>query len=238
MVDDRTRERLTGAAILVAVIVLLVPELLSRPKHPGPEQAAAVDEAPLRSYKLSLSDSSQSATPVPVVAAAPTSAAPAMSAPTAPAAPGSADGRRPASPSADGAARIVEAPRPAPRSAAPAIEGAAQPRGSATRRQSAASAGNGDKVEKVAHAHAESAPGSGPGAWAVQVGSFGSRENADRLVQRLRLKGYGAFITESPSRGRTWYRVRVGPERTRAAADAAATRLRAAGLRGAVAQPK
>jgi DedD protein len=75
------------------------------------------------------------------------------------------------------------------------------------------------------------------GGWLVQVGSFASRGNADRLARELKRKGYGAFVAESVSRGRKWYRVRIGPERDRAAAAAVAKRLRAAGRKGEVIPP-
>src|SRR5215469_17336730 len=61
MVENHARERLTGAAILVAVIVLLVPELLSGPRRAVPQAIAVIDEAPVRSYTLSLGDAQQSA---------------------------------------------------------------------------------------------------------------------------------------------------------------------------------
>jgi cell division septation protein DedD len=47
--------------------------------------------------------------------------------------------------------------------------------------------------------------------WTVQLGSFASRANAERLVGELKAKGYAAFSTESGSGGRILYRVRVGP---------------------------
>jgi cell division septation protein DedD len=63
------KERLTGAIILVVLIVLLVPELLSGPKGPAAKPPAAgaaspsSEEPPLRSYTINLGDEhSQSAT--------------------------------------------------------------------------------------------------------------------------------------------------------------------------------
>lgn len=55
-------------------------------------------------------------------------------------------------------------------------------------------------------------------AWAVQVGSFKQRENAERLRQKLKELGYRAFVSSSRSGGKTVVRVRVGPqmEKTRA----------------------
>jgi DedD protein len=68
----------------------------------------------------------------------------------------------------------------------------------------------------------------------VQLGSFASRENANRLAAELRTKGFGASVSEGPGAGRKWFRVRVGPAPDRAAALALAGRLRAAGHSGSV----
>ena len=59
------KERLTGAIILVVLIVLLVPELLSGPKGPAataPAGAASTfsEEPPLRSYTINLGDEHRS----------------------------------------------------------------------------------------------------------------------------------------------------------------------------------
>jgi DedD protein len=47
--------------------------------------------------------------------------------------------------------------------------------------------------------------------WIVQVGSFSSADNADKLVARLRLESMTAYKEEVSSSGATIYRVRVGP---------------------------
>jgi cell division septation protein DedD len=60
------KERLTGAIILVVLIVLLVPELLSGPSRSTPAPQAAVsstEEPPLRSYTINLADDSHGASP-------------------------------------------------------------------------------------------------------------------------------------------------------------------------------
>ena len=62
-------------------------------------------------------------------------------------------------------------------------------------------------------------------AWAVQVGSFASRDNADRLVSRLLDNGFSAFIVQIEDGGRLLFRVRVGPERDRRRAEVLAERL-------------
>jgi DedD protein len=47
--------------------------------------------------------------------------------------------------------------------------------------------------------------------WVVQVGSFSSADNADKLVARLRLESLTAYKEEISSSGSTIYRVRIGP---------------------------
>ncbi|MEN8259942.1 MAG: SPOR domain-containing protein [Pseudomonadota bacterium] len=56
-------------------------------------------------------------------------------------------------------------------------------------------------------------PHGAPDRWFVQVGSFGREENATILRDKLRKKGYAAFleIAESEVQGKV-YRVKVGPE--------------------------
>jgi DedD protein len=50
-----------------------------------------------------------------------------------------------------------------------------------------------------------------PEAWVVQVGSFGSRANAEALVTKLRSRGYKSFFDTLDRGGRNLYRVQVGP---------------------------
>ena len=61
--------------------------------------------------------------------------------------------------------------------------------------------------------------------YAVQVGSFSSRENADNLTKRLTEQGFEAFMFEDSAAGRAIWRVRVGPEGDRSSAEALLARL-------------
>ncbi len=70
--------------------------------------------------------------------------------------------------------------------------------------------------------------------WAVQVGSFSSEENAERLAAKLRDRGYPAFVALSLIDGRSMHRVRVGPEPDRRRAESLADRLRRDGQPGKV----
>ena len=62
--------------------------------------------------------------------------------------------------------------------------------------------------------------------WAVQVGSFASAENARGLAADLESGGFNAFVERwQGESGRVLFRVRVGPEATRADAEKLAARL-------------
>ena len=66
------------------------------------------------------------------------------------------------------------------------------------------------------------------GTWLVQVGAFGSRENADTMVAQLKAKGHKASVdTNGPARSR--FRVTLGPF-DRPTADGTVTRLKGEGF--------
>lgn len=68
-------------------------------------------------------------------------------------------------------------------------------------------------------------PRTGVTAWIVQLGSFGSEENAAALTGRLKEKNFTAFV-ESFGEGATLaYRVRVGPELTKEDAERSRVQL-------------
>ncbi len=48
--------------------------------------------------------------------------------------------------------------------------------------------------------------------FALQVGTFSSNKNAEKLRDTLRKAGYTTFVQKSQSKGKTRYKVRVGPE--------------------------
>ena len=52
----------------------------------------------------------------------------------------------------------------------------------------------------------------GLSAWIVQLGSFSSQENAEKMNKDLRKAGFAAFVEPIKKQGKTVYRVRVGPE--------------------------
>ena len=222
--ENRIKERLTGALILVALLVILVPELLSgRAPHGSgevvPEARPATEGPPLRSYTMDLaaaadaSPAGQSALNVKPADDAATLPAPA-SAPIPP-------------PEA--------APAPA---VAPAATAAPPPRPEAQPKPEQAQPAQTSKSPAAPAPKPQSAPVPAPTSasatgWYVQVGSFAKRENAQRFVQELGKKGHSAQLLG----GGSLFRVRVGPVNDRAAAAALQSRLSADGFKGAIVGP-
>ena len=79
-------------------------------------------------------------------------------------------------------------------------------------------------------------PRVGLSAWIIQVGSFSHRANAEKLLKRLRTKGFSADIEQASVKGKTMFRVLVGPEVDRKRAESMLARLdrevKSLGLKG------
>ena len=72
------------------------------------------------------------------------------------------------------------------------------------------------------------------GMWAVQLGSFGNQQNAERLAADLRKQGFAAFLSQLSTGSGELHRVRIGPQKDRESAEAMAERLARAGHKGQV----
>jgi DedD protein len=197
------KERLTGAIVLVALIVLLVPELLTGPIRSTSRAAAvasAAEGAPLRAYTINLADDARdrSAT-ADASGPQPPAPLPASAQPLAVATPAS-----------------VPDHAPAAAASAPVVTDAS----------------TGATTSAAAAASPPAAAGSGEG-FMVQLGSFASRGNAERLARQVRGQGFQASVSQGAS-GRRLYRVRVGPARDHAAASVLAQQLHAAGHSGSI----
>lgn len=75
---------------------------------------------------------------------------------------------------------------------------------------------------------------SATGMWAVQLGSFGDQENAERLAADLRKQGFAAFLSQLSTGDGQLHRVRIGPQKDRESAEAMAERLAKVGHAGQV----
>ncbi len=72
------------------------------------------------------------------------------------------------------------------------------------------------------------------GMWAVQLGSFSNKQNAEKLAADLRKQGYAAFLSQLQTGSRQLHRVRIGPQKDRQSAEAMAARLLKVGHKGQV----
>ena len=208
------KERLVGAAVLMAAAIILIPEMLSGPDRDSRAQSPAQSrsDTPIKTYTIDLSQSpGAQAAPAVVDNRAPppeeTSAAAQPSAQPATPQPAAADQAKPevsqqtaattAAPESvhsDPARPVVEPPTPTP------VPATAR----TTPRPLASDAG---------------APTSGR--WAVQIASYAKEATAERIAKQLRDRGLSAFVMPVKSGGTTLYRVRIGPMKDRASAEAA-----------------
>jgi DedD protein len=220
--ETRLKERLTGAAILVALIVALVPEMF-RGQHaaqPANSGGSGGEEAPVRTYTIDLSNNPKNAAPLQPTSEAAAAAAPAASVATPAAATTSPVATAPAVPAA-AAAPPAAAPALPPRSNPPA---AAAPRVARAPAASSSSA-----TQPAAHA---AAPG---GNWSVQLGLFSRRENAERMMNEAKAKGFSAAISGVDAKGQ--FHVHVTGLTDRNAAAAMAQKMKGEGLPAAVVAP-
>jgi len=236
--DRRVKERLVGASILVVLIVLVVPELLSGPPGPapvsvGPTLPVSAPE-PVRNVTVDLA-TSKAPEPEPQEAQGAAASAPPPEA-RADAASAAVDAATGADASAGAASGPQSAPpRNAPDSSdmqpspdMPAAPSAPPPRpASPTSLETAAPA----PISRLAR------PALSGTAWAVQLGSFASRDNADKLMRQFKAQGFSVYVVPGGSGPSLRYRVRIGPMADRGTAAQAAAKLKSAGQAASLVPP-
>ncbi len=208
--DRQLAERMVGAACLLAVLVLVVPAILDGNPDSGAtiRHPAVEEELDLRTHTIRL-DGPEREPPVPTPRQAEVAPEP------------------PAEAGPDPAPTAEEPPAPAPEpgAAVPVKQPPATPTPPVTR----------PPVPETVIAEAGPAakePGDGGGDWIVQLGSFSSRANADRLAADVKGKGFSVSVQGGGGSSGTLFRVRAGPEPDKAGAEALAVRLSAAGFKG------
>ena len=208
--DRALKERIIGAIVLVAVVVLVVPVFLDGP----PEDGGIVRE------RLSLPGQESDGTRTVVLERdrsepVPQEQAPASRQTTATSAAQAAKEQPLRADSEAGApAQAADAPQAAPEPAPVIPEPAA---------------------DTSTEEPAEPPPTrSSTGVWAVQLGSFSNEANAERLAAELREQGFAAFLSKLATGSGELHRVRVGPQRDREAAETMLARLERAGQNGQV----
>ena len=205
--EVRVRERLIGALVLVAIVVLVVPAIL-KGRGPAPSEPSG---QPTRRVE------------VPVVGQEPAPDEQVLV--PEPALPGAvvAAGDAP-KPDPEPVPREADVKPVPPKAAETAPKAAAMPPQAAAPPTPKSTAANPAPVPAVATA------------WAVQLGAFSSRAKAEQLVAELQKRRYSAFVLEYRASGQVLYRVRVGPEQDRARAEEIAARLAKDGFQPVVAR--
>lgn len=89
-------------------------------------------------------------------------------------------------------------------------------------------------AKKVAPQPVPTPAASTTGMWAVQLGSFSNKENAEKLAADLRKQGYAAFLSQLTTESGQLHRVRIGPQKDRDSAEEMAKRLAKVGQEGQV----
>ena len=209
--ERRVKERLVGATILAVLIVLIVPELLSGPPTAavGPKLPVSAPE-PVRNVTVDLATAKP-----PVIE-------PANPAPVpAPQPPGTSSGAAERTEAGGGATAGVGATA----GALAATDAGAVPLESAA-----------PTPTTPAQAMVSKAAAAGHG-WTVQLGSFASRSNADKLARQVKGQGLSVFVLSSGSGAAARYRVRIGPLADRGAATQAAAKLKGLGHIGSLVPP-
>jgi len=229
--DQGLKERLIGAAVLVALGVWLIPWLLD-----GRQEQVELDTSsstvrlpapdgplPVRSQTLSL-DAAKSE--VLASESHPDAAEPAT---TPPAGTDNGAAAPPPSPTPAPAPAQESVPAPKPATAPkPSAEHSPAARVATATAPPPASKPVPKPAAPAPAATAQAAPTHGD--WAVQLGSFGAEDNAKKLAQKVNVYGYKPEVASSRASGKALYRVRVGPYKSRAEADATASALSAHGF--------
>ena len=228
-VERQLKERLIGAAVLVAIAVIMVPEMFSGPRS---HSEVAVDSTSassgqIKTYQIELQSAhSGAAASVASVqeAIAQPAAQPRDEAPPA----DQRNGIESSSASSSVSAAAVTTP---PRLAASSSSVANEPAPIALKPAAK------PKPEAVAEASTKLvATNKQDGEWVVQIGSFGSEDKARQIVAKLKGQGQPAYLGKVAVGSKTLYRVRVGAMPSRAAAETALQKIKASYPEASVAQ--
>jgi DedD protein len=235
-VERNVKERLIGAAVLMAAAIILIPEMLSGPEpHSAQEELRATGEGATKTYTIDLDGSTNpSARNDEPIETAPPPEEPAQSAPPvtgsaqALAPPQTVDQTSPESAARSPTAELSKPAAPQPEISAPST---VSPSSSPVRSEPSiptppvSSPPRAPETTRRALASESTVPSTK--GWAVQLGSFSNRDSAERLAREFQAERENAFVMPVQSGAATLYRVRLGPMKDRAAAEEALKRARA-----------
>jgi DedD protein len=215
--EESLKARLIGAAVLVAIAVLLIPELLSGRKAVEPVAEEGAGTRGTRSFTIELGGASGEPVRSPTTTPQPSASLPPATTPVADLPEAASEPDADSNPQSRPVAESERAPQGEP------VASAVQPPATAEDIK-------GPPVAATPSPRPAAAVPAAGGAWAVQVGAFGSAETARKLVKDLTGAGYRAYVAPVARGGKTLHRVRVGPEADKASAEQVAQRLKGRGL--------
>lgn len=226
--EEGAKRRLVGATVMVVLLVIFLPMLLEEDTpSPVSEREMSIPPRPdfETDYDASVGDDPiappvsgfpEYREPVPPDSRMPQELPP----PTLFDAPATAEPELVDEPEPE----IEPAPKPAPKSApAPVVVEKPRPAAKPTPPPKATPAPRPPPEQPSAPEPATAKLSS----WVIQVASLRERGRAYALVQKLRTKGFPAYIEEAQVRGQLWHRIRVGPEIARKRIETMATSIEA-----------
>ncbi|MGA7800531.1 MAG: SPOR domain-containing protein [Gammaproteobacteria bacterium] len=197
--EERVKQRLVGAIVLVALAVIFIPMILRGPDDGNGSGSALPPPPKVVQQSLPALQTPGEVPPAPAEGLAlgkPQDGSPAQS--PAPA----VDSQKSQTTGDSGASSALAPPAPVA-STAPPVPAAQNDH-----------AGASDADQALT-------------AWVVQVGSFSRQDNAASLRDKLRAKGFKAFVEQASTTEGTVYRVEVGPILKRSDADSLRDKLQA-----------
>ena len=228
--ERQLKERLVGAAVLIAVAVIMVPEMFSgsgsrESAAPGSTTPGATasdagqvsESGQVKTYRIELqhrdtvSVSSESAAQASPVIADTRADAAAANTPVAPPTAMAVSSSSVAHASASSSTASIAHPVPAV---------------VASVRSSASSSAQMPTVANAA-----------TGTWSVQIGSFSTESAAKQVQANVKSEGFTAFLSSVDVGGKTLHRVRVGAFADRDAAQAALNKLKRTYSQAAIVSP-
>ncbi|HTE41181.1 MAG TPA: SPOR domain-containing protein [Steroidobacteraceae bacterium] len=227
--DRHLKERLVGAAVLLAAANILIPEMLSFPSDSAVTPAsssgalpAGADGGALKTYTIDLGKANSGGDSRSVeVTLAPPPELPVVQPPAEePAATSQGDAQHPAQTTP---AAQDQREQKAPEAKAPGPSAEKPPAPAAMKeptREPTIVAPRATQTPENVEVLTVPSPGKAGAHWAVQVASLDTRDKSQKIVDEMKAKGLPAFVASSQVNGKTVFRARVGPVDDRAEAEA------------------
>jgi len=209
-VDEKLKQRLVGAAVVVSLGIIFLPMILDGGRHTDFEKIRIeIPSPPDRGFSSTIE-------PITPVVSKPAPVVPKTVSPS------SVDiDKQGKAPVVDEEISKIIAPiEPATR----IVNRPAEPAKTVTKKPEAKKPIPAEKIQLAKPVGKEKTPvlvksASPVSAWVVQVGSFDSRDNAIVLRDSLRKRGFISFVESFEKDGRPSHRVRIGPEVEREKAE-------------------